>query len=224
VAAACEFTAAEDGTFWMEWTDVKQYFDGGGVCFTKFNWFDYRVKGAFVDGFPTLALEIRVTKPTQAFLIISQKDKRGLPRDSPDAKYAAMMLSVCRPDGPEQVTVHLNSTTDADQPSEKFTFMFARDLSLLYAFEPSPEPYVVVPRIYDAGASKDFVIGMITEHAMGDGIEARFVELPRTCDVFKNHLSFDYAPGEFKSVEREFQYNPEVGTAVTSRGPAFVNA
>lgn len=225
IANECDFKKAEDGTFWMEWEDVKKYFDGGGVCFTKFDWFDYRVRGAFDDGYPNTILEITCTEACDAFIILSQKDRRGQPRGSPDAKYAAAMLSVCAPDVQKgRHRVHMNSTSDADKPSEQFTFMFSRDLSMKYHFEPSERPYLVVPRIYDAGASKDYVLGLISSIGVGANFKVSFKRLSSDSPVFKNYMAFPYEADDTPLVKRQHQFNPEVGTPLTGTGNEFMAA
>jgi hypothetical protein len=209
----------------MEWESVKEYFDGGGVCFMETNWFDYRAKGAFVHGFPNLVLEVTCKKRTKAFVSIAQKDKRGLPENDPEREYAAMMLSVSKGIGNGRQQVHLNSSSDADKPSEAYTFNFARDLSLLYTFEPSEQPYLVIPRIFDSGASKAYVLGLIAENrAEAGNFSIRFRTLDKNCKVFQNYPKFPYSPEESSTAfETEYQFNPEVGVPVTKKGTELVS-
>lgn len=222
VAKGCNFEKADDGTFWMDWDDAKEYFDGGGVCFTKFDWFDYRAKGAFDNGFPTLVLEVHVTKPVQAFAVLCQKDKRGLASNDPDSKYAAMMLSISHSTGAGgKQRVHLNSTSDAEKPSEQYTFNYSRDLGMLYDFVPEKSPYYIIPRIFDAGASKSYVLGLISDTEAGSAaLTVNFRALNKKCRVFQNHPVFT-VEGETE-VRTLYQVNPEIGAPQTIEGTRFV--
>lgn len=223
IAASCghDPDAASDGAFWMDWTDARAYFDGGGVCFTRFGWYDYRVKGANEMGRPTVVLEISVREPVDAFLILSQVDKRGQPRGSPDAKYAAAMLSLADPeeikDKPTQtnrVRVRCNTTSNADAPSGDYSFLYARDLSMRYRFEPNERPYVVVPRFHDPAVTKDFTLGLLTSSPVGGAFTVRFRTLHKDSRVFQNYLAFHYEltkPAHCQYQTRSPGAVPEVG-------------
>jgi hypothetical protein len=219
VAQSINFVEADDGTFWMAWEDVLRYFDGGGVCFTRFDWHDYRARGRFENGFPTLVFEVTVSQPVEAYCIVSQKDKRGLAPNDPDAKYSAMMLSVSRSQNSTSSSqkVHLNSSANTEEPSEEFTFNYARDLGLKYRFVPEDSPYYVIPRIYDAGGNRDYILGLISDHpATGTIMDVSFVSLPKTCRVFHNYPSF--AVEETTALLTDYQQNLEVGAPETKRG------
>jgi hypothetical protein len=83
IATKCGFRAIDDATFWMEWDDAQVYFDGGGVCFASPQappLHDYRVRGDFDNGFPTVGLLIRVmgTQSVDAMVTLSQVDERSV--------------------------------------------------------------------------------------------------------------------------------------------------
>jgi hypothetical protein len=229
VAAELGYVKANDGTFWMSFDDVLSYFDGGGVCFTKFNWHDYRVKGRFQNGFPNLVLEVTVTKPVCAYAVLSQKDKRGLSSSDPDATYSALMLSVSKQFSPPSSAnvssqgrqkIHLNSTANTEEPSEQFTFNYSRDFGLKYEFRPEESPYYIIPRIYDAGGTKDYTLGLIADTQAGTAaLKVAFKCLPKTCRVFHNFPVFQTEG--IVDTEAEFQWNPEVGAPRTSKGSCF---
>lgn len=224
VARDCGFSAAPDGTFWMAWADVKKYFDGGGVCFVRNGWSDYRVKGTFEKGHPSVVLQVTCSKATKAMLVLSQNDRRGKPPEDPDVKYAAALLSVTRGDAADSQSVHLNSTSDADKPSPKYTFNIARDLGLVYDFQPSATPYLVIPRLYHAGMSKSFVLGFLPERCVGDGLVVEFKYLDPFVKVFQNYPKFSYsAAQDSRAVEADFQYNPPIGCPITMRGTCLLN-
>ena len=224
VAKQCGFTGPKaDGSFWMHYDDILKYFDGGGACFMHENWFDYRVRGSFTAGFPSIALKVTVKKRTKVLFTISQRDRRGA-TDPADAKYMALMLSYCppHPEQPGKQKVELNSTTDADRPSPKFTFNYSRDLSMKLDLETKSEPYLIVPRIYEAGANKKYVLGMISQVGVGADLSVEFIALPQSCRIFGNFQSFDLA--DAAAAESDWQFNPEVGCPITRRGSEFRNA
>ena len=231
VANACGHELAADGTFWLTFEDALKYFDGGGVCFMMNDWFDYRVKGEFVAGYPSVVLEVSVTKPVNAFCIFSQNDKRGLAAGDPDSKYAAVMLSVVRSVGGDvssnslrKMEVHLNSTAYCDLPSKEYTFNYSRDLAMQYQFVPENSPYYVVPRVYDTGSNKHFTLGMISDvGADSSGLQIEFKTLDKSCRVFQNYpkFSIDTVAG-VTPCNSAYQFNPEVGAPITKQGTRVV--
>jgi hypothetical protein len=228
VAQACKHEVAADGTFWMTFEDALKYFDGGGVCFLKNNWFDYRAKGAFVAGFPNLALEVTVTKPVKAFCIFAQKDKRGLPSTDPDSKYAAVMLSVVRSAAAARsdqqqkipVEVHLNSSATTDAPTKEYTFNYSRDLAMEYTFLPENSPYYVVPRVYETGSNKNYTLGLIADtKASTSALSVNFKTLDKQCRVFQNYPKFMLDTATMlEPFSTHYQLNPERGAPITKQG------
>jgi hypothetical protein len=221
VRAACNFTAEEDGSFWMQWTDALQYFDGVGVCFVERNWFDYRVEGKFDKAVPNLMLEVTVSKPTEMYIILSQKDERGKPEGS--VATAGVLISVCEPTkGGKQYTATRCSSGDGVESCGEYTFSAARDVSVKVRLEPSAKPYLIVPSIDgDHVAPHDFVLGVISSVQMGQGVEARFVTPPAKWGYFEWEVEFDYTPGKFPAATARFQFNPETGCPITHVGKSF---
>eukprot|EP00744_Colponema_vietnamica_P005093 GILI01007496.1.p1 GENE.GILI01007496.1~~GILI01007496.1.p1 ORF type:complete len:741 (-),score=91.99 GILI01007496.1:64-2286(-) len=215
VAKACQFNAEKDGTFWMEWSDVLKYFSSGGVCFTKKGWHDYRIKGHASDGTPNIAIEINVEQTVEAFVSVHQKDTKGQEAGTPDAEYASFMIGISRNEQGTQ-NLHMHATLDCEEPSPQPNFVTGRDLTMRYTFEPEYSPYVIIPRIYEK-ADKDFVVGLLTDVAVGSGIQISFVDLTPECPAYSNYLSFDL----LDTVERreaQFQYNPDYGVPYTGTG------
>lgn len=221
VAAECDFAPADDGAFWMEWRDVQRFFDGAGVCFVKFDWFDYRVRGEFQAGYPSIVVEVTAREPCEGFVTLSQRDRRGLQRDDPDYVYAPLMVAVCCP----HVTrgkhrVHHWSTAgvvDAVDDQDEFEFTPVRDVSLYYRFEASDRPYLIVPRTYGA-ASKDFTLGLVMSLGVGPMLSIKFRNLRNDSDVFDNMMTFAYDDDASHPIRREYQYNPEVGAPLCGEG------
>lgn len=229
VAAACKHEKVADGTFWMTFEDSLKYFDGGGVCFLQNNWHDYRAKGEFADGFPALSLEVSVTKPVKAYCIFSQKDKRGLAASDPDSKYAAVMVSVVRATAAARsdqqlkipMEVHLNSSACTDTPSKEYTFNYSRDLAMEYTFLPEHSPYYIVPRVYETGSNKSYMLGFIadTKATADAGLQIAFKTISRQCRVFQNYPKFTLDTGAMLSAyATPYQVNPERGAPITKEG------
>ncbi|KAG8343706.1 putative calpain-like cysteine peptidase [Trypanosoma vivax] len=189
VRAGCFSEAGDDkesdNAFWMEWSDALKIFTGGGVCHVKSNWFDYRVRGEFSDGYPTVCLEINVADPVDAYIVLSQEDERG----GAAMEYAALLLSVSR-HGSKNESVVCTSDVDVEKPGRLLKFNFARDVALRYTFEPEGSPYFVIPRIHDQSISKPYVLGLLLDTYAGNGIKVEFTSIDRSCKVFHNMPSF----------------------------------
>lgn len=218
VAKACGFVPEKDGTFWMEWEDVLQYFNSGGVCFIKKGWFDYRVRGHASRGIPNLAIEINVTRHVEAFISVHQKDIRGQAIGTVDAEYSSFMVGVSRNEGGRQ-KLHLHATLDCETPSPNPNYVTGRDLTMKYTFDPSFSPYVIIPRIYER-VEKDFVVGILSDTEVGSGIEVSFIDLTPECPAYSNYLTFELLD-TLARCETQYQYNPEVGAPLTAIGTSI---
>ena len=222
IAKACNHGTADDGCFWMDWDSVKEYFDGGGVCFTRMDWFDYRVRGSFTGVAADVVLEVTVTKPTKMFCVLSQHDKRGVKSGEPLSSYQAMMLSIWKSAG-DRMIVDLNSTSDADKPGKEFSFSFARDHALIYEFTPEEGPYLVVPRIHGPGQldQHSYVLGLLSETPVGSSVKVAFKKLEPSCRIFSNYPKIKYDGAATALVETEFQHTPINGVPKNSRGTSL---
>eukprot|EP00742_Colponemidia_sp_Colp-10_P014619 GILJ01016625.1.p1 GENE.GILJ01016625.1~~GILJ01016625.1.p1 ORF type:complete len:619 (+),score=97.60 GILJ01016625.1:20-1876(+) len=219
VKAVCKPKVEADGTFWMDFEDVKQYFDGGGVCYSRENWHDYRIKGAFAGKATNIVLEISVTKPVEAYLTLSQVDRKTLSAENPNYKYAATMLSVCKP-AANQAThydMHLNSDTDPCTPSEKHRYLYARDNALKYTFLPSKDPYIVIPLIHGNEKHVAFTMGLVSDTAVGAGLSVRFKQVDPNSKVFLNYSKFEFNPFAAQPVEAEYQSVNPLNFSTTTR-------
>ena len=226
VASRLGHSQADDGTFWMPFADVKKYFDGGGVCFSREKWVDYRVRGAFSGNTPDFCLEISVNKPVQAYITMSQKDKRAMLAENKAYKYGAIMISVCKKaeNSAEKYAVHLNSNTDPENPTDKYTFNFSRDHAMKYVFTPSADPYLIVPRIHGNTDICNFTLGLITDGKVGADLTVKFRRLDAANRVFANYPKFAYSPESAPLVEADYQMvDPKAFRAPeTKRGTGIV--
>jgi len=220
VAKECDYQQADDGTFWMEWSDALEFFDGGGVCFTKFGWHDYRIGGCFHQGVPDIVLELFAHEDFDAFVVLSQPDRRGQMEGTNEAKYSPLMLSVCKADTDNHTrqVVDVNSSSDADKPTKPFTYIIARDVGVKYHFARRDDPYIIIPRIHDK-IDKHFVIGMISSVQAGTAMSVNFKRLYDGSPGLKHCKAFPYIAEDVPFAEpRKFQYNPEVGCALNLNG------
>jgi len=206
-AKACNFSPGPDGCFWMEWEDVKTYFDGGGVCHVKRDWVDYRVRNRFVDCEPELVFEVTVSqRPITMYFILCQRDSRGLAENDPLRKKHAVCLALCSPqNGNNQKVIGFSSSIL--QIQEKMSFSRVRTIAFVYTLEPNTNPYLIVPRCHstDKGSSRDFVLGVIAERPFGGAESIRFVKLPEKCPLLQNYLEFPYEAAKAVTKEAEYQ-------------------
>ncbi|EPY38340.1 calpain-like cysteine peptidase [Angomonas deanei] len=183
----------------MEWNDCLNIFCGGGCCHTRTPWYDYRIRGEFDAGIPTVSLEINVSDPTEAYIMLSQDDER----DAPDLEYCALLLSVFKQGGKKQKLV-CTSNSLVEKPDRQLKFNFSRDVAMKFTFVPEDCPYYVVPRVHDISISKPYVIGFMPDTYAGNGIKIEFVKMSRNCKVFNNMPSFVPA-GNVEDVATQYQ-------------------
>jgi hypothetical protein len=202
------------GGLWLDWSEALLMFEGGGVCCTHWDWTeDCRVRGAFHDGVPSLALEVRVeaaadgeaeTSPVEAYCTLSQEDDRGLPPDYPNRVLQPLMLCVSSAATPEDTLdtsvstssthqcIRLACSTDPDGPTEQLSYILGRDTALRTTFQPSVHPYFIIPRCLGEMSNKLFTIGIIssTRVTKNGKLRVRAVHLPPNSPVFRNQRDF----------------------------------
>lgn len=199
--------ADQDRTFWMEWSDVLNYFSGGGCCHIRSPWFDYRIRGEFAQGIPSVSLEVNVSEPIETFIVLSQEDER----DGPSLEYHALLLSVFRHSGKKE-KLDATSNSLVEKPDRQLKFNFSRDVAMKYTFLPEHCPYYVVPRVHDPAVSKPYVLGFLPETYIGNGIKVEFKKIDRNCRIFSNMPSFVQS-GMMEDVATEYQIrNPRQPT------------
>ncbi|CAD2214018.1 calpain-like cysteine peptidase [Angomonas deanei] len=222
VKRSCKPNPESDGTFWMEWKDVVQYFDGGGVCLVRKKWFDYRFPGKFVDIYPNFSLMIEVKKKQKVFFTISQKDRRMLDKDDPELLYKGFLIAVTahNAESNQQEVVALSTSNPFSHPPDTFNFTVKRDVSMEVELDPLRSPYYIIPRIMAANRNgpKEFTLGMQTPRKSDmKGFRVSFVEMPKTCPIFKNGKQFP--PEEnLQQVHMEFQFKCRGKAPVLKKG------
>ncbi|CAJ1991217.1 calpain-like cysteine peptidase [Leishmania donovani] len=188
-----------DRTFWVEWSDALKIFSGGGCCHLRTPWFDYRARGEFAQGIPTVSFEVNVSAPTEAYITLSQEDER----DDPSLEYHALLLSVFRHSGKKE-KLDATSNSLVEKPDRQLKFNFSRDVAMKYTFLPEHSPYFVIPRIHDPSVTKPYVMGLLCDTYVGNGIKVEFKRVDRNCRVFANMPSFAQA-GMMEDTAAEYQ-------------------
>lgn len=204
VADACGIDGAEadksGDTFWMPWEAVQKYFTGGGVCFSHAPAYDYRLNCAFNDCVPSTVIELDVQSPTWLTFSLSQEDKRcrtGTGGAAAESDYQPVMISIASPaDDSENAAYRViyNSTVNGSCPSsDKWTFLQARDVSLIYKFEPGK--YIIVPRLMpmeNQAQQVPFVFGIVSNREVGAGeVAVSFRRLAADNRIFENFPKFE---------------------------------
>ncbi|CBH10707.1 cysteine peptidase, Clan CA, family C2, putative [Trypanosoma brucei gambiense DAL972] len=195
IQSSCEpCFEAHDGIFFIEWSEAVEVFNGCGVLYLDEKpVYDYRVAGEFDNEHPNLVLMIRAKETVEVVLTLSQRDKRGLPLESPDVKLSPVLLCVSRAEGNKQF-VYQCSSSDPETPAEGFNFVVGRDVAMKCTFEASETPYFVIPRIHRGGTCegrrKGFVIGIRSSTPLDEKLDIHFTTLEPTCRVFRNCVTF----------------------------------
>ena len=177
VQKAVGFTKADDGTFWMAWKDVIQWFDSGSVTYVMPSWSQCRVAGNFDDGVPDVAIQLDVHLSTTLWLGAHQRDSRGVAPGNKDSKYIGLQLAVLQAN--ERGTSTVIATSAAN-------FVIGRDVFLQVDLEPSPKPYFVLVQGFQ-DMSKSFVLSLFTENP--HAFTGHFVAYPDSLKAKYNPVS-----------------------------------
>lgn len=204
---------AHDGV-WLDWSEeVLPIFDGGAVCHTRAGAHDYRARGEFVAGVPSVALEIEVTgdSPIEAYCMLSQEDDRGGAVDRPAPPLAPIMLCVTKPAEEEEggggegasggtQVVDCVGSADPDRPSDRLRFIVGRDIAVRYVFAPATAQegksgrrlYYAIPRSRGTTGHTAYTVGLVAAPPVGSStFQVRFVQPSEHCDLFRNEYAFD---------------------------------
>ncbi|AYU81233.1 calpain-like cysteine peptidase, putative [Leishmania donovani] len=221
VRRSCKPSKVSDGTFWIEWRDAVQFFEGGGVCMVKKAWYQYRFPGQFIGIIPSVVLKIELKKQQKMLFTLSQKDRRLRSPDDPDQLYKGLLISVTGHNmekGMQQI-VALSTDNPEVHPPEKYEYMLARDVGLELELDPAQGPFYVIPRIMatNQNGPMDFTLGMLTpSKSTARGLRVSFVHLPDTCPTFRNLASF-HVNGEV-ATHVQFQYKKRGGAPRVKAG------
>lgn len=151
---ALSYKKADDGSFWMAFEDVFDWFDGGAANFVLDGWSCVRVAANFDNGVSDAVMRITVggSAPVKLYMGVHQKDNRGLKPDEVQ-KYVAVLTAVVR-QTPGSTRVEV-----LEQSGE--AFMSARDVFMETELAPCDPsfPYYAVPMCY-SDTDRSFVCSM----------------------------------------------------------------
>ena len=83
-----------DGSFWMEWSDVQQWFNNVYMCYTHGTWDQIHVAGNYNQSVSDIMLKVQVKKPLRCWFAVHQKDPRGVEPGHKDAKLDHLNMFV----------------------------------------------------------------------------------------------------------------------------------
>ncbi|GET91032.1 calpain-like protein, putative [Leishmania tarentolae] len=131
------------GTMWVEWGEVLEAFAGGGVCYTMWNRYRYRVRNAFADGRPRLVLELKARRKVELIVTLSLEttsetlDNFGTVVAARPIPLHGTALSVVLRQANQSAKVLCESCEDMESEAGCRTYVVARDLSMRVVVEPS---------------------------------------------------------------------------------------
>lgn len=206
IRKVCGDPTAMNNSLWMEWPEVLTMFEGVGVCYTRFDLHDYRVRGTFENGgAPTLVVEVQIKEKVSGFCQLSQNDDRGYdPRDE-SGWLTPLMLCISRSQGgvSNLHTVDKVCAIDPEEPSTTLNFILGRDVSLWYEFDPRKGPFYLIPRCKANCPGKPFTLSLLLDKAVdNDRVKVSFVYMAPDTAIFKNKVNFSFDP---LPVQAEFQ-------------------
>ena len=204
--AECGFEAADDGTFWMAFADVKKYFTSIAINYCHGTWDQVRCAGNWEKGCPDLCLEIKVKKNCRVWFGLHQKDIRGIKPSTPpssDEEYSSMTLCVAEQGkkGPKQLLSL--GTRKRDVYDEK---TLEKD-----------KTYHFYAHSKDEKLSKSFVMSMLIE-------EKDFLDVSFLTAKGKRYASpKELVVGDWSNTEAQYQIKGQFSTnssVVTRQGKA----
>ncbi|CUG89982.1 calpain-like cysteine peptidase, putative [Bodo saltans] len=155
---AVNFTKADDGTFWMCWEDVIQWFDGGSIAYVNHTATQLRVAGNFDQGVPDVIVKLHVSKPLFLWFGCHQRDSRGLVAGDKDQKYCGVQVSFVQDKpGASNVTKSVVLGTNGNG-----SYQSSRDTFGRIELTPSEQPYYVLAQAFQ-DIQKSFVLSFFIE-------------------------------------------------------------
>ncbi|CAJ1991218.1 calpain-like protein [Leishmania donovani] len=131
------------GTMWVEWGEALTAFAGGGVCYTMWDRHRYRVRNAFVEGRPRLALELKARRKVELLVTLSLEtvsetlDNFGTVVAARPIPLHGTALAVVHRQANQSAKVVRESCDDIESVTGCRTYVVARDVSIKVVVEPS---------------------------------------------------------------------------------------
>eukprot|EP01061_Rhynchopus_euleeides_P007536 TRINITY_DN16573_c5_g1_i1.p1 TRINITY_DN16573_c5_g1~~TRINITY_DN16573_c5_g1_i1.p1 ORF type:complete len:795 (+),score=389.45 TRINITY_DN16573_c5_g1_i1:122-2506(+) len=194
----CGFEAADDGTFWMEFADVKKYFNTIAINYCHGTWDQVRCAGNWENGASDLAVEIKPKKDCRIWFGLHQKDIRGVKPSSPpgpDEEYSSMSLLVAE-EGKKAMKQFLSlGTKKRDVYDEK-----KLEAGKTYFLWGQPKADKL---------TKSFVMSMLIEEK--DYVDISF----RTAKGKRYASAKEFVPGDWAKTEAQYQIKGQFSTNST---------
>ena len=148
----CGFLAQDDGSFWMQWSDVLKWFNTVAVCYTHGTWDNVHVAGNFQKGTADLGVSLKLKKTQKCWIGVHQKDPRGCPPDHPDATLQMVDLWII---GLSESTPKVLGRRSTSQ----------REMYIELTLEPSKgySEFIVLAQPRESSVTKSMVYSIILE-------------------------------------------------------------
>eukprot|EP01062_Namystynia_karyoxenos_P023615 TRINITY_DN1913_c0_g2_i1.p1 TRINITY_DN1913_c0_g2~~TRINITY_DN1913_c0_g2_i1.p1 ORF type:complete len:804 (+),score=249.82 TRINITY_DN1913_c0_g2_i1:146-2557(+) len=200
VKAEVGFQALDDGSFWMAYEDVVQWFNTISVCYCHGTWDQVRCAGNFESGCSDLVLQVECKAPCRVWWGLHQKDIRGCKPGTPDAAYTGMNLFVVTPGKEGKMKALVNTGTQK------------RDVYQEAALKAGQTAFMIgQPK--DAAVTKSFVYSLLIEEK--DNVVVTF----RTASKKRYEKAQEFDAGDWKPTEAVYQIKGQFSTngTVTQR-------
>lgn len=205
----CKPSWNKQGEFWMAWEDIVKHFNGGGFVFNLRNYYNYSVRGMFLNLTPTASLEVRAMEATEVMLTLTQRDPRGIPVYEPEAMLGAILLSVSEEVELGKQKVVQSSSVHPLRPrssNEELSFVASRSVSMTFTFHPG-KSYYIIPRLHSGGMppqhQKEYVVTISSPTSLKSRLNAVVKSIPSDSRVLRNLMTFETA--RIKDIQAEHQ-------------------
>ncbi|EPY26404.1 calpain-like protein [Angomonas deanei] len=226
------------GTMWLEWKEALSSFTGGGVCYTAWQWRQYKMQNVFVSGFPNFVLEMRTKKKVEGFVTLTLEgirdtlDEQGNITGSfqkGDALCGVGLVAVRPGIGKaDAFEIAGRACEDTECFAAQMNYLKSRDTSMKFSIINSSKPYYFIPVMDPAYLTQHptvkempFVLSVVSSSPSDtdtDGFQILFKKIPNTCQVYNDVQKFSIQ--STTAVEANYQLVGERGVK-TFKGSAI---
>eukprot|EP01061_Rhynchopus_euleeides_P024042 TRINITY_DN38867_c0_g1_i1.p1 TRINITY_DN38867_c0_g1~~TRINITY_DN38867_c0_g1_i1.p1 ORF type:complete len:723 (+),score=228.95 TRINITY_DN38867_c0_g1_i1:79-2169(+) len=163
VKSHVKFNGENDGTVWLAWPEVLDWFAGGAVLHYLMDAGEVRLALPFSPGAPAYVLELQVKAPTRVYIGVHLKDQKGRPNPQP---YGCMNVTILQNREPYETCQWQRLQEDYEWGSKDFLGV--------YDFTPEEGTYLICIHDYDGGAeggkvAEDIVVSLHYTPVRPDG-------------------------------------------------------
>eukprot|EP01063_Lacrimia_lanifica_P002983 TRINITY_DN11611_c0_g2_i1.p1 TRINITY_DN11611_c0_g2~~TRINITY_DN11611_c0_g2_i1.p1 ORF type:complete len:825 (+),score=202.42 TRINITY_DN11611_c0_g2_i1:181-2475(+) len=187
VAAAAQYQGGGDGTAWLAWPEVLDWFEGCTALHYIPHAGELRLALPFQNSVPGYVLEVSVKTPTKVFVGVHMKDQRNKPHPAP---YGCMNVTVLQTSGD-----HAGQWQRLHEDYE----WGAKDFLGTYEFTPEGGTYLICVHDYDGGTEG----GRITDDVV---VSLHYLPLQTHGPTVEGNVSIKSAAPAIEAI----QYNPVV--------------